>query len=500
MNGNPVSYTSWNWSVASRDLSAQRATGQPCWPSLEPAARKRLCLAPDARDTSPASHGRLRRWRGWLRCGGEEERQKFKGPYIPRRARRLEITQKRVMLEPSGAFPARTTKSSTLPTYLLPDQSVIALATNPEDIRLVSVSEAGSEAIAGDGVNYFVNDVALLEGHEDILMSLDFDWSVGHWVASGAEDNTARLWRVDLANNSDTCYATFTGHIESVGAVALPNVSSQHHQYFPQERKISCLPEGPMKQAMAPTQPPSHVKANKSRQNSNRHSPGREKGHSTLVSPLQTPEASSSSAPIDEMLFPYMGTTHETAQPPIEPSTHQLYQAPTFGPCLGYSLEQDLTNYWGYGQISALPVDQINNLTPALHEPPNPEGPMKRAITWTEPQTQVEANKSRQDSNRHSPARKKGPGPRNREAYRAYHRAVGRRHREKEWKERERLEAATKDLERANANLVTRARALMEERLALREELHQHTWMCNDERIVNYLAATVRPTLVCLLA
>lgn len=110
--------------------------------------------------------------------------------------------------------------------YLLPDQSVMALATNSEDIRLVSVAESPAEPTTDDGAAYFGHDVALLKGHEDIVMSLDVDWS-GHWVASGAKDNTARLWRADPANNSYTCYAVFTGHIESVGAVALPKTIPQ---------------------------------------------------------------------------------------------------------------------------------------------------------------------------------------------------------------------------------------------------------------------------------
>jgi U3 small nucleolar RNA-associated protein 13 len=110
--------------------------------------------------------------------------------------------------------------------YLLPDQSVMALATNSEDIRLVSVAETPAQATSEDDAAYFGHDVALLKGHEDIVMSLDVDWS-GHWVASGAKDNTARLWRVDPANNSYTCYAVFTGHIESVGAVALPKTVPQ---------------------------------------------------------------------------------------------------------------------------------------------------------------------------------------------------------------------------------------------------------------------------------
>lgn len=107
--------------------------------------------------------------------------------------------------------------------YVLPDQSLMALATNSEDIRLVSVADTETQIDGQEGGAYFGHDVALLKGHEDIVMSLDVDWS-GHWVASGAKDNTTRLWRIDRENNSYTCYAVFTGHLESVGAVALPKV------------------------------------------------------------------------------------------------------------------------------------------------------------------------------------------------------------------------------------------------------------------------------------
>ncbi|KAH8650947.1 WD40-repeat-containing domain protein [Tricladium varicosporioides] len=103
--------------------------------------------------------------------------------------------------------------------FLLPDRSLLALATNSEDIRIVSLanSEEGSEV-----TTYFGADIAQLRGHDDIILCLDIDWS-GHWIATGAKDNTARLWRVDPVNNSFTCYATFEGHAESLGAIGLPH-------------------------------------------------------------------------------------------------------------------------------------------------------------------------------------------------------------------------------------------------------------------------------------
>ncbi|KAI2621730.1 U3 small nucleolar RNA-associated protein [Hypoxylon sp. NC1633] len=105
--------------------------------------------------------------------------------------------------------------------YLLPDHSAMALATNSEDIRIVSVTEPkpGSQTLVSS--EYFGQDIALLKGHNDIIISLDVDWS-GYWVATGAKDNTAKLWRVDPSNNSYVCWTTFPGHAESVTAVALP--------------------------------------------------------------------------------------------------------------------------------------------------------------------------------------------------------------------------------------------------------------------------------------
>ncbi|KAE8440830.1 hypothetical protein EG329_006411 [Mollisiaceae sp. DMI_Dod_QoI] len=102
--------------------------------------------------------------------------------------------------------------------YLLPDRSLLALATNSEEIRIVSLSQSGDDS------DYFGADVAQLKGHEDIIICLDIDWS-GHWIATGAKDNTARLWRVDPTSSSFTCHATFTGHAESLGAIALPHVT-----------------------------------------------------------------------------------------------------------------------------------------------------------------------------------------------------------------------------------------------------------------------------------
>jgi len=104
--------------------------------------------------------------------------------------------------------------------YIGLDSKVMALATNEEDIRLINIDRGSTDADAP----YFGADVGLLKGHDDIIITIDTDWS-GHWLATGAKDNTAKLWRLDPANSSYTCYATFTGHAESISAVALPHAA-----------------------------------------------------------------------------------------------------------------------------------------------------------------------------------------------------------------------------------------------------------------------------------
>jgi U3 small nucleolar RNA-associated protein 13 len=110
-------------------------------------------------------------------------------------------------------------------TFLTPDNNLMALATNSESIRLISVPSTNTleEAMNTDELSYFGADVALLQGHEEIVICLDVDWS-GCWLATGAKDNTARLWRIDHANGVYECYTTLTGHAESIGAISLPKM------------------------------------------------------------------------------------------------------------------------------------------------------------------------------------------------------------------------------------------------------------------------------------
>ena len=103
--------------------------------------------------------------------------------------------------------------------YVGSARDVLALATNAEDLRLISLDITSPDL-------YFGADLALLKGHSEIIITIAIDWS-GHWLATGAKDNTARLWRLDPEQESYECYTTFTGHAESIGAVALPSTSPQ---------------------------------------------------------------------------------------------------------------------------------------------------------------------------------------------------------------------------------------------------------------------------------
>ncbi|KAJ2899980.1 small nucleolar ribonucleoprotein complex subunit [Zalerion maritima] len=106
--------------------------------------------------------------------------------------------------------------------YLLRDRSAMALATNSEDIRIVAAESREPDLNNPKSTAaYFGQDIGILKGHDQIVISLDVDWS-GHWVATGAKDNTARLWKVDVESGEFTCYATFAGHAQSVSAVGLP--------------------------------------------------------------------------------------------------------------------------------------------------------------------------------------------------------------------------------------------------------------------------------------
>lgn len=155
-----------------------------------------------------------------------------------------------------------------------PDRTLLALATNTESIRLISITDDSSRGAESPAPAPFGNDVALLEGHEDIIICLDVDWS-GYWLATGAKDNTARLWRLDPASSTYKCFAVFAGHAESLGAIALPRspptdaaaskYPADHAPAFlltgSQDKTVKRWDTARLKYAGAKTEPHSGVKA-----------------------------------------------------------------------------------------------------------------------------------------------------------------------------------------------------------------------------------------------
>ena len=105
--------------------------------------------------------------------------------------------------------------------FVTRQRSLLAIATNSEVIRLINLSAGSGDQPERFSATYFGADVAFLKGHEDIIICIDVDWS-GCWLATGAKDDTARLWSIDHQNGIYRCVATFTGHAESLGAVSLP--------------------------------------------------------------------------------------------------------------------------------------------------------------------------------------------------------------------------------------------------------------------------------------
>jgi U3 small nucleolar RNA-associated protein 13 len=79
----------------------------------------------------------------------------------------------------------------------------VALATNSSLIRVYSTQSF---------------DARLLAGHRDTVLSLAAN-SSGRMLASGAKDNSARLWAPRNSELAWACVATCEGHAESVGAV-----------------------------------------------------------------------------------------------------------------------------------------------------------------------------------------------------------------------------------------------------------------------------------------
>ena len=61
--------------------------------------------------------------------------------------------------------------------------------------------------------------VATLAGHSGSVWSVAFD-PTGRFVATGSNDNTAKVWRMSPDGAAATCVATLVGHSDCVESVA----------------------------------------------------------------------------------------------------------------------------------------------------------------------------------------------------------------------------------------------------------------------------------------
>lgn len=96
--------------------------------------------------------------------------------------------------------------------------NMLAIADNTESVKIVSTSTDGDGQI---GTN-----VAILEGHSDVIVCIDVD-SSGTWLATGSKDNMARLWHINAARSRYDCVASFAGHTASIAAIGLPKAKSK---------------------------------------------------------------------------------------------------------------------------------------------------------------------------------------------------------------------------------------------------------------------------------
>lgn len=93
--------------------------------------------------------------------------------------------------------------------FVGPDENHLAIAPNESEIRILDVRKSACE---------------VLPGHRDTVLCLDKTVS-GEWLASGAKDHEARLWKIDFPQDSRitfSCFAILKGHTGSVSAIALP--------------------------------------------------------------------------------------------------------------------------------------------------------------------------------------------------------------------------------------------------------------------------------------
>ncbi|KAI0274797.1 WD40 repeat-like protein [Gloeopeniophorella convolvens] len=110
----------------------------------------------------------------------------------------------------------------------------VALATNSSLVRVYSTQSF---------------DARLLAGHRDIVLSLAAS-SSGKLLASGAKDNSARIWGPQETESGWGCVAICEGHAESIGAVVFEREDTPRYLFTGSQDRtikawdISTLPGG----------------------------------------------------------------------------------------------------------------------------------------------------------------------------------------------------------------------------------------------------------------
>ncbi|KAI9203824.1 WD40-repeat-containing domain protein [Polychytrium aggregatum] len=106
-------------------------------------------------------------------------------------------------------------------TFVGPDHTKIAVATNSEQIRIFDLE---------------TTDCEILQGHKEMVISLDKS-SDGTLLISGSKDHRALVWRMNEHSKFD-CVGECVGHTEAVGAVAFSRRFSSFAVTGSQDRTI----------------------------------------------------------------------------------------------------------------------------------------------------------------------------------------------------------------------------------------------------------------------
>lgn len=111
--------------------------------------------------------------------------------------------------------------------FVGPESNSLALATNSPTLRIIAVPGNSEETIDKS----LPIRVDMYEGHTDLLNCLDATED-GTWLATASKDHTIILWRYHNNHGRFFPYAKFVGHVGSVNAVALPNITPRSYPDF----------------------------------------------------------------------------------------------------------------------------------------------------------------------------------------------------------------------------------------------------------------------------